>query len=313
MTRSVVARALLVALTWVGVSACGHGPITTTSRITPHAQGATTPSPSPTSAAPRPSQPITKLMVVVVENHSLHEMRRRMPYTARLADRYGYATKFRALTHPSLPNYLAMVGGRRFGVVDDAPPAVHHVHGRSVFGQGLAAGRTAGVYADAMHGTCRRSDGTGDYAVRHNPWTYFVGERALCARRDVPLGKLAGDIRTARLPNAGMVVPNLCHDAHDCTLRASDRWMRRQVGALVSGPDFASGRLAVVLTADEDDHTQGNTVLTAVLHRGLDGLVTRTPLTTYSITRLYDEVLGTPLLGRAARAPSMAKAFGLTL
>ena len=47
----------------------------------------------------------------VVENHSLEEMRAQMPWTYRLGHEYGYATDFRALTHPSLPNYLALWSG----------------------------------------------------------------------------------------------------------------------------------------------------------------------------------------------------------
>jgi acid phosphatase len=78
-----------------------------------------------------------------------------------------------------------------------------------------------------------------------------------------------------------------------------------------AGPDWRSGRLAVVLTADEDDHTQGNTVLTVDIHPSLDPGVVTTRLTHYSLTRLYEEVAGLTLLRGAATAPSMATAFGL--
>ncbi|MFC6344185.1 hypothetical protein ACFP8W_19545, partial [Nocardioides hankookensis] len=137
-----------------------------------------------TSPASQPTTAVTKLLVVVVENHSLAEMRREMPYTFRLARRYGYATHYRAITHPSLPNYLAIAGGSTFGVTDDSSPASHPVHGRSVFGQARALGRTAGVYADGMPGRCAREPGGGRYAVKHNPWAYFVDERRACLRHD---------------------------------------------------------------------------------------------------------------------------------
>ncbi len=48
-----------------------------------------------------------------MENHSIGQMRAGMPYTASLAERYGYATDYRAVRHPSLPNYLAVAGGAR--------------------------------------------------------------------------------------------------------------------------------------------------------------------------------------------------------
>ena len=258
------------------------------------------------------STEVTKLLVVVVENHSLEQMSQEMPYTFGLAQRYGYASDFRAW-HPSLPNYLAIAGGDTFGVTDDGPPANHPVTGSSVFGQALGLGKTATVYAEGMPSTCSRTDGGIRYAVRHNPWTYFVDERALCARHDVPLTTLDADARAGNLPNAGMVVPNLCHDAHDgdCDLADADAWVRREVGAVLAGPDFTTGRLAVVVTADEDDGSRDNRVLTTVFHRDQHHEVVDTPLTHYSLTRLYEQVLGAPLLGRARTAPDMAAAFGV--
>ena len=82
---------------------------------------------------------------------------------------------------------------------------------------------------------------------------------------------------------------------------------------IFAGPDWQSGHLAVVLTADEDDKSQGNTVLTVVIHPSQSGHVVNTPLTHYSLARLYDEVLGVPPLRQAATAPDMARAFGLPL
>lgn len=70
---------------------------------------------SPAYAAGGPTNPspveVTKLLVFVVENHSLDQMRRDMPETLRFAKQYGYATNYRAIAHPSLPNYLAVTGG----------------------------------------------------------------------------------------------------------------------------------------------------------------------------------------------------------
>jgi acid phosphatase len=97
-------------------------------------------------------------------------------------------------------------------------------------------------------------------------------------------------------------------------LGTADSYLESWLPQIMAGPDYTSGRLAIVVTADEDDRHSGNVVLTAVIHPGLDGAhkVVATPLTHYSLTRLYDQVLGTPLLRNAASAPDMAAAFGLT-
>jgi phosphatidylinositol-3-phosphatase len=254
----------------------------------------------------------TKLLVFVVENHSLAEMRAQMPWTYGLGQRYGYATDFHAMTHPSLPNYLTIAGGSTFGVHDDGDPSAHPISGPSVFGEALAHGRTARVYADAMPTPCTLTN-TGDYVVRHNPWTYFTDERQACEQLDVPLGRFADDVGSGQLPDAGMVVPDLCHDAHNCPLATADAWLEQEIGLAMSGPDFRSGRLAIVVTADEDDRSQGNVVLTIVVHPSVQGVVATTPLSHLSLSRLYSQVLGLPPLRAAASAPDMATAFGLAL
>lgn len=255
---------------------------------------------------------MSKLLVFIVENHSLNQMRAEMPWTYSLAQRYGYATSYRALTHPSLPNYLAIAGGSTFGVSDDRDPSAHAIAGASVFGSALHAGLTAEVYADAMPRPCYETS-SGTYAVRHNPWTYFVSERTDCQSHDVPLDQLEVDVRAGHLPDAGMVVPDICHDAHNCKLATADNWMRDEIGLALTGPDFRAGRLAIVLTADEDDGSQDNTVLTVVAHPSLHHAVVGAPLSQLSLSRLYSEVLGTPPLREAATAPSMAAAFHLPL
>ncbi len=307
-----VLPALLAAVTAVGLAGCGAA------RQEAPATGQAAGGGSPTAQAVLSSATattggtakVTKLLVFVVENHSLSEMRDEMPFTYGLAKRYAYATRYFAIRHPSLPNYLAIAGGSTFGVTDDASPSSHRIHGRSVFGQALAKGRTAELYADSMPGHCVLSS-SGDYAVRHNPWAYFVDERGACRSHDVPVTRLADDVAAGRLPNAGMVIPNLVHDAHDASLADADAWLKQEITMVQHGRDWTSGRLAIVITADEDDGGSGNRVLTVVASRSVPHRVVTTRLTHYSLTRLYDDVLGVRRLRHAKSAPSMTRAFSV--
>jgi acid phosphatase len=330
MTRSVLGTLAGAALLLAAAACGGQG----TPAAAPSASSsAPSPTVTPSSSAPSPSrptpspstpaagasvavpgggEPISKVLVLVVENHSLDAMRRDMPWTFGLAQRYGYATGYRAVTHPSLPNYLAIAGGDTFGIADDHDPAVHAIHGPSVFGQALARHRTAKVYAEGMPSPCFTTS-SGRYAVRHNPWTYFVDERAACQRYDVPIGALAGDVRSGSLPNVGMVIPDVCSDAHDCPLAEADRWMQQTVGEIMAGPDFASGRLLVVITADEDGHDQDNLVLTTLVTPQIGHSVVRSDLSHYSLSGLLSQVAGASALRRAQSAPPLASAFGLAI
>ena len=255
---------------------------------------------------------VTKLLVIVEENHSLAQMRDGMPYTFSLAKKYSYATDYHALMHPSLPNYLAIAGGSTFGVTDDRGPSSHPLSNYSVFGQARHAGKTARVYAESQPTTCALSS-SGRYAVRHNPWTYWPDEGASCRLHDRGLSVFTSDTQAGRLPRVGMLVPNLDHDAHDGSLAAADAWFKARMTTIGASPDWKSGRLAVVLTADEDDSHNGNVVLTTVLHPSLQyrHLQVTRRLDHYSLTRLYGEVAGLPPLRNAKTAPSMAAAFGL--
>jgi hypothetical protein len=260
---------------------------------------------------------VTKLLTIVEENHSLSQMRSGMPYLASLAERFAYADHYTATRHPSLPNYLAIAGGDTFGVRDDKAPADHVLNGPSVFSQAREAGLTAKTWAESMSENCRLTpDGDNDYAVKHNPWAYFADDRDSCKAGNLGTGFVAA-AKTNALPNVGMLIPNTCHDAHDggkrCGLSVADDTLQSWLPSVLASRDFRRGTLAVVITADEDDRDSGNTVLTVVLHASLDGshAVVSTPLTHYSLCRLYSQVVGARPLRKAAEAPDMAAAFNL--
>lgn len=264
------------------------------------------------SARPAGAHP-TKVLVVIEENHSLSQMLSQMPYLAGLSNRYGYATRWKALTHPSEPNYLGIVGGSTFGVTDDRPPAINASQvgpAPSVFSQARQAHRTARTYAESMPSNCSTRD-QGAYAVRHNPWTYFSADRAACSANDLNTDTFRADAGANRLPNVGFLIPNLDNDAHDGSLARADLWLKSNLAPVLASTDFTSGRLTVIVTADEDDRRSGNVVLTSVLTPRVHHLVVTTPLTHYSLTRFIAEVLGVAPLGQGRGAPDMGAAFGL--
>jgi hypothetical protein len=291
--------------------------------VTASVWGATaTPAPTTPSSASfsTSASGISKVLVVMEENHSYAQMKAGMPYLAGLSKTYGYATHWTALAHPSLPNYLGIAGGTTFGILDDKAPAAHASDigsAASVFDQAIAAGKTAGTYAESMPKNCHvydspdRSVGTPVYAVRHNPWVYFSKGRSSCLAHDRSLAPFAGDATHNALPNVGFLIPSLVHDAHDASLGAADSWLKQQLAPVLHSTDFTSGKLVVVVTADEDDKHSGNTVLTSVLTPRVSHKVVNTALTHYSLTRFIAQVLGVKPLRNGATAPDLSSAFGL--
>jgi phosphatidylinositol-3-phosphatase len=276
----------------------------------------TSPSAASTTTDTELGQP-SKLLVVVLENHSARNAASGMPGLAAAAERYGRATHSFGLTHPSLPNYLAIAGGSTFGVRDDNAPAAHPLPGSSVFRQVLAAGKVAKTYAEGMTTNCQVSS-RGRYAVKHNPWAYFrsPAERHACLRNDVPAGTptngaLHHDIAAGTLPTFGLLIPDLCNDAHDCPLSTADRWLHSWLGPLVASRDFRTGRLAIVVTFDEDHGDAKNNILTAVLHQRLHGSKVAERLDHNALSHAVSRLVGEPPLRNAAAAPDLLAAFGL--
>jgi phospholipase C len=267
----------------------------------------------PAGAQARP----TKVLTIVLENHSASQAVSQMPYLRQLGMQYGYTTDYRANAHPSLPNYLALAGGSTYGVTDDAGPAAHPIRGMSVFDQAVARGRTAKTYAESMPAACALGN-VGQYVPRHNPWTYFAdaSSRASCKRWDVPAGTPGGgalrtDIRNGALPNVGLLIPNMCHDGHDCPLSTADGWLHGWLPIVMAGPDYKAGRLAIVVTFDEDDYSGANTVLTTVVSPYTKHVVSAEAYTHYSWTHYAEQLIGSAALNHAGSAPSLRPAFGI--
>jgi hypothetical protein len=243
---------------------------------------------------------------VVLENRAYSQIigSSKAPYLNRLAARCGLATQFSAVTHPSLPNYIAMTSGSTQGVADNLGPGAHRLDAASIFSQ--AGPRGWRSLQESMPSSCALSDG-GSYAVRHNPAVYYTNLRASCRAASTPLG--------AR-PNLGarftFITPNLCNDMHDCGVSTGDAWLRRFLPKVLSSRQYRAGKTAVFVTWDEDDNSADNHIATLVLAPSVKpGTTAGTPFDHYSMLRTTEELLGLGLLGDAASAESMRGAFNL--
>lgn len=261
---------------------------------------------APAGAATRAVTAPTKILVIVEENHTRAQAEAGMPYLLSLQRQYGYATGMQATTHPSLPNYLMMAFGSTFGVTKDGPPSTYPISAPSVFGDALSHGGTAHVYSDGAPGNCPLKNSGTAFVVRHTAWPYAVNERTQCKANDTPLGPLAGDITAGRLPNVGWLIPSISHDAHNpSNLQDADAFLRQQVPAILAGPDFTSGRLAVVITFDEGKAANQN-ISMVVLHTSLSGVVVGGTITQHDLYEWQERLAGVATSGGDAGTP-----FGL--
>jgi phosphatidylinositol-3-phosphatase len=287
-----------------------------TATVTPTASASAAFGPCAGSAAPATWDHV---IWVVMENHSAGEVvgAAAAPYETSLAAQCATATAYHGVTHPSLPNYLALTGGSTFGVTDDNGPSSHPVAAASIFSQVAGSGRQWRSYEESMPSNCALSS-SGNYAVRHNPAAYFTGITADCARWDVPMGTtssgaFASDLASDSLPAFSFVTPNLCNDMHNCSVATGDAWLQQWLPVVFASPSYRAGRTAVFVTFDEDDSSAANTVpFIAVAPSIAAGTITAATFDHYSLVRTTEEMLGlAPTLGSAAAASSMRAPLGV--
>ena len=80
---------------------------------------------------------------------------------------------------------------------------------------------------------------------------------------------------------------------------------------LLAGADFRTGRLAVVVTFDEDDNHAHNQILTAVLHKGLRATTVATRLNHLALSRSASGLVGRSGLRGARTTPDLLASLGL--
>ena len=241
------------------------------------------------------------------------------PYETRLAHQCASDTNWSDAgnQYDSLPNYIAMTTGQSGSILtpftcDCAPSSSVSVTADNIFRQVRAAGGTERSYAEGMSGNCSNSGTT--YAPKHNPALYMWGnaDRTGCQHDDIPMGSAsAGNLINAlnsdTLPTYSLVVPNLCDDTHDfgCGVSTGDQFLKTLLPQILSSQSYRSGTTAVFVVWDEDSPIPNIVIAPSVI----PGTTTSKAVSHYGLLRATEEMLGLPLLGKAATATSVRDVF----
>jgi phosphatidylinositol-3-phosphatase len=249
--------------------------------------------PSATAPAPKPSRP-DHVMVVVFENKDADAVvgASKAPYLTSLAAAGAAFTDAHGETHPSQPNYLALFSGSTQGVSDDRCPV--DLSGDNLGSQLLGAGLTFVGYSEGLPGVGYTGCSSGDYARKHNPWVDF----RLPASVNQPLSALPADY--TQLPTVSFVVPDLCHDMHNCNVATGDAWARDHLDGYVSWARQHNSLL--IVTFDEDSGTKANLIPTVVTGAGVRAGTIGQRIDHYDLLRTLEDLYGLPPLGEAATA-----------
>ncbi len=248
---------------------------------------------------------VDKVVLVVFENKEFPEVigSGRAPTFDALARRYALLTDYHGVAHPSLPNYLALVSGSTQGVTSDCTSCT--VPAPNLVDLLERAGKTWKTYAEGLPAAGFTGASAGDYAKKHDPLLYFddVVARQERLRRIVPLADLWRDLAAHTLPDFSLVVPDLCHDMHDCPVPRGDAWLRGFLRPLLRSPELAQGVVYVVFDEGTGDTGGGGRVPALVLGPLVrPGARDRMPLDHYSLLRTMEDTWGLPRLGHSRTA-----------
>jgi phosphatidylinositol-3-phosphatase len=197
--------------------------------------------PTPTSGATPTLSPseakipeFDHIIMIMFENQGFQNVigNKEMPTFNQLAAQNVLLMQYYAVTHPSLPNYIALIGGDTFGITSDCTDCF--INQPSLPDLIEASGRTWRTYQEDLPSPCFVGN-SGDYAQKHNPFIYFDPIRDntdRCKHDIVSLKELDQDLAANQLPSFAFIMPSLCNSAHSCPITVADKWLSMMIQKL---------------------------------------------------------------------------------
>ena len=281
-----------------------------------------TPNPSAAATPTGPIPALSHVFVIVLENTAFDDVvgNKDASYLNTLAHQYAMAEQYYGVAHPSLPNYLALIGGDTFGIASDCTDCF--VNKPNLVDQLEANGKSWKAYIESMPNPCFVGDAPPLYRQKHNPFIYFDNIRndpERCGKL-VPFTQFQTDLAANTLPNFVWITPNMCHSTHDCSLQVGDEWLHTWVDQIIASPAWRNNGV-LFITYDEGNtndksgcctHAEGGHIVTLVISPLVKpGYRSPYSYSHYSLLRTIEAAWGLPLLGRADCdcSPTMADFF----
>jgi len=221
-----------------------------------------------------------RVLIIVLENQNF-DSARKDPYLARLALQGANFTNFRAISHPSYPNYLAMVAGSSFGVQGDGQVNFPEDDEHTTIANFLDWRSYAENYPEQPKPFL---GDRGKYARKHVPFLSFAkiqksgADRITSVNTHDPHNRFVTDVQNFRsepeknpLPQYMFYTPNLDDDGHDpffdpaAGLRKASRWLSSFMQDWFPLDDRMKGTLVVVTFDESEDHEKTNHIYTVLL------------------------------------------------
>ena len=281
---------------------------------------------SPTPGAIQPAAPAARngipnfghIVLIMLENRDYTSATdgQQMPQLAGLAQQNVLLSNYYAVSHPSLPNYMALMSGSTQGLTSDCTNCF--VNQPNLADEIEASGRTWKAYLEGLPSPCFVGD-SGNYAQKHDPLLYFDSIRlnaTRCDRSILPLTSLDGDLANNSLPNFSYIMPDLCNSGHSCPAAIADKWVGSMVAKLQASP--ALGKNSLIIIAFDEASTSdtsgccelpspagGHVEVVLISPSATQGFTDNTPYSHYSLLKMILTAWNLPDLGNAAQAQAI--------
>ncbi len=191
------------------------------------------------------------------------------PWINSAIAKYGVATNYFGVSHPSQPNYIAATSGSTNGVADDNDTTINVPN---IVDQLESNGKTWKGYMQSYSlCTSPLAHACGDqlYERKHNPFISYQDVQSNSARvaKIVDFSQFATDLANKTVPDYSWISPDQCNDMHgrstagDCAfanvaglIRTGDTFLANTVGAIQASSAW-NGNSVIFITWDESDFT----------------------------------------------------------
>ena len=262
-----------------------------------------------TGAAQQVAPPVSHVVLILMENKEYDAIigSPDAPYLNQLAAQFALADAYYGVRHPSLPNYLALLGGDTFGIHSDCTRCL--VDAPNLVDALEAAGKTWKSYQEDLPTPCFLGASAGRYVLKHNPFLYFrdIREDPGRCQQVVPLAQFADDLQAGTLPDFAWISPNLRHDMHDGTVADGDRWLASIVPSILASDAWRRNGLLLIVWDEGKTNAGccgtpggGLVPLLIIAPGGHHGNQVSEPANHYTLLRLIEDLWGLQQLGHAA-------------
>jgi hypothetical protein len=266
------------------------------------------------TTAARPEAWKGSVFTIVMENKSYGDIigNGAAPYINQLAQQNALAAGYHdSYVHPSEPNYIWMVAGENFGILNDNDPSASNVitsHSH-LADQLERAGLSWKSYQESMGAPCGLTS-HGTYAVKHDPFVYFADVNgwngttfapgARCTDHVVDYSQLATDLAAGQVPDYVFITPDLQHDMHDGSIAAGDAWLAAELPKILASSAYKNGGALFILW-DEGSSQSDDPPFIAVSPNAKPGFVSNVSYDTSSYLKTVQDMLGVEPLPCAAQ------------